>query len=134
MDAQALRRKYVVHTVFRKGGFFKPTEMAAATFPACKEQGHRTPAAAPAAAAATDGSWAKPPSFVDVALEAAAPAGTLPARGGSAAVALAGRLRTQRPTSRGPRLSCDSGAAHLDAELLVLLGVPSFHDKKVRRA
>lgn len=132
--AQALRRKYVVHTAFHKGGFFEPIEMTAATFPACKEQGRRTLAAAPAAAAATGGSWTKPPSFVDAALEAAAQGGTPPARGGPAAVALAGRLRAQRPASRGPRLSCDSGAAQLDAGLLVLLGVPSFHDKKVRRA
>ena len=120
----------MVHTIFRKGGFYKPIELAAAAFPACKEQGRRTPAAAAAAAVAAGVSRTTPPSFVDAALEAAAPGGSPPARGGPAAVALAGRLRAGRPASRGPRLSCDSGAAQLDAALLVLLGVPSFHDQR----
>lgn len=121
----------MVHTIFHTGGFYKPIELAAAAFPACKEQGRRTPAAAAAAAGV---SRTTSPSFVDAALEAAAPAGSPPARGGPAAVALAGRLRAARPASRGPRLSCDSNAAQLEAGLLVLLGVPSYHDQKVRTA
>ena len=80
----------MVHEIFRKGGFFKPIELAAAAFPTCKEQGRRTPAAAAAAAAAAGVSRTAPPSFVDAALEAAAPRGSPPARGGPAAVALAG--------------------------------------------
>ncbi len=40
----------MVHSIFRKGGFYKPIELAAAAFPACKEQGRRTPASAAAAA------------------------------------------------------------------------------------
>ena len=44
---QALTRKYVVHTVFRKGGFFSPVGMAAATFPGCKARGGALPLAAP---------------------------------------------------------------------------------------
>ena len=43
---QALTRKYVVHTVFRKGGFFSPVGMAAATFPGCKARGGALPLAA----------------------------------------------------------------------------------------
>ena len=35
----------MLHTIFRKGGFYKPIELAAAAFPACKEQGRRAPAA-----------------------------------------------------------------------------------------
>jgi hypothetical protein len=77
----------VVRAIFRNGGFYKPIELAAAAFPACKEQGRHTPAAAAAAAGVSS---TTPPSFVDAALEAAAPSGSPPARGGPTAVALAG--------------------------------------------
>ena len=119
---KALRQKYKLHTVFRKGGFYEPVESAAALFPGCAPLPRR-------AAAPSDG-----PSFVDLALEPSTRDATAapPTADEAAAVrGLQGRLRDARKAARGAhggaRLVCDSSAARLDGEAQLLLGVPSYH-------